>query len=359
MSEPAPVAAIPASEVAQNPTTEPPPYADAEPAEAPSTREVSAVEQKEEAIPTTSTGPAAGIPPADNSGPSVPAEAPPTEKPEDTPEEMEQQTPLTRHFTPAEWAALKEFRKELPAALKDAYPERENAETTPFTLYGVTIDPLKPAEDPRVSVILMKFLRARNLHHGEARVMLVATLRWREEFDVEAALKEEFPEGVFGKVGHVFGEDREGRPVVYNLYGGNKDLKAVFGDVQRFLRWRVALMERCVRQLDFLEIDQTVQVHDYEGVSLTSRDANSKQAASEATSIFQNHYPEFLHRKFFINVPTLLNWIFWAFKPLISANTLAKMSVVGTGKHAISRALLPVIPAENLPQRYGGDAVAF
>lgn len=33
---------------------------------------------------------------------------------------------------------------------------------------------------------------------------------------------------------------------------------------------------------------------DYKGVTLSSRDANSKNAASEATNIFQNHYPEFL-----------------------------------------------------------------
>lgn len=33
---------------------------------------------------------------------------------------------------------------------------------------------------------------------------------------------------------------------------------------------------------------------DYEGVGLSSRDANSKAAASEATSIFANHYPELL-----------------------------------------------------------------
>lgn len=33
---------------------------------------------------------------------------------------------------------------------------------------------------------------------------------------------------------------------------------------------------------------------DYEGVGLSSRDANSKKAASEATAIFQNYYPEFL-----------------------------------------------------------------
>jgi len=81
------------------------------------------------------------------------------------------------------------------------------------------------------------------------------------------------------------------------------------------------MMEQSIEKLDFEEIDQIVQVHgtspsldnillndfggsaeclivlggtDYEGVSFSSRDANSKNAASEATSIFQSHYPEFL-----------------------------------------------------------------
>ena len=35
---------------------------------------------------------------------------------------------------------------------------------------------------------------------------------------------------------------------------------------------------------------------DYEGVGINSRTVNSKQAASELSSIFQNHYPEFLVR---------------------------------------------------------------
>ena len=33
---------------------------------------------------------------------------------------------------------------------------------------------------------------------------------------------------------------------------------------------------------------------DYDGVSMRRRTANSKNAASEASSIFQGHYPEFL-----------------------------------------------------------------
>ena len=112
---------------------------------------------------------------------------------------------------------------------------------------------------------------------------------------------------------------------------------------------------------------------------MSSRDANSKRAAAEATNIFQNHYPELLvrrnctrfpfspshcasalqYKKFFVNVPSLLTWIFWLFKPLISAQTLAKMTVVGTGPHAIGRELLPVIDAKELPKRYGGHSDVF
>lgn len=53
-------------------------------------------------------------------------------------------------------------------------------------------------------------------------------------------------------------------------------------------------MEKSIQQLDFTSTDKMVQVHDYAGVSMSSRDPQSKQASSEATNIFSNHYPEFL-----------------------------------------------------------------
>lgn len=73
-------------------------------------------------------------------------------------------------------------------------------------------------------------------------------------------------------------------------------------------------MEKGVNLIDFKTVDQMVQVHgtvyndfahtpcvdsskiDYEGVSLSSRTANSKAAASTISDIFQKHYPEFLVR---------------------------------------------------------------
>ena len=53
-------------------------------------------------------------------------------------------------------------------------------------------------------------------------------------------------------------------------------------------------MERGLRQVDFLTVDSLVQVHDYNGVSISSRTAESKKAATEATNLFKAHYPELL-----------------------------------------------------------------
>ncbi|KAJ2933139.1 hypothetical protein H1R20_g3940, partial [Candolleomyces eurysporus] len=274
-------------------------------------------------------------------------------------DDKEPQNTLTERFTRAEWDVLKKFRAELPEIFAEAYTDKSDAKTAPITFWGVPIDPQNPKADARVSVILMKFLRARSLNPTAAREMLVNTLRWRESFNVDAVMKEEFPEDVFGNMGKIYGLDKEKRPVVYNLYGGNSDLKAVFSDVQRFIRWRVALQERSILLLDFNEVDQMIQIHDYAGVSMSSRDANSKAAASEASNIFSSHYPETLYRKFFVNVPTLLSWIFWAFKAIIPSATMAKMSMVGSGDNALRKALLPYVDTKQLPRRYGGDAEAF
>ena len=55
-----------------------------------------------------------------------------------------------------------------------------------------------------------------------------------------------------------------------------------------------------------------------------------------------------------MNVPTLMTWIFWLFKPLLSAPTLAKMKVVGQGPSVIGKELLPLIDVKELPAQYGG-----
>lgn len=108
---------------------------------------------------------------------TAPAEATPDEVPKQV---EEPQNSLTQQFTEAEWAALKEFRvsirigdirlemtddgiwfqARLPDVWKAAYGE-EGPELMPINLWGIDVDPSNPTSDARVSVALMKFLRAR------------------------------------------------------------------------------------------------------------------------------------------------------------------------------------------------------
>ena len=71
-------------------------------------------------------------------------------------------------------------------------------------------------------------------------------------------------------------------------------------------------MEKTVLMLDLEKVDATVQIHgtcgqtfaeyathqsaDYEGVSMSDRNADSKKASSELTEIFRDYYPELLVR---------------------------------------------------------------
>ena len=48
----------------------------------------------------------------------------------------------------------------------------------------------------------------------EAKTMMIDTLRWREEFNIEAAMNETYPD-IFDGFGHLYGRDKEGRPIWY------------------------------------------------------------------------------------------------------------------------------------------------
>jgi phosphatidylinositol transfer protein SFH5 len=48
--------------------------------------------------------------------------------------------------------------------------------------------------------------------------MMVATLRWRDEFKIDDVMKESFPEDVFGGLGYISGTDKRGAPVRYIFF---------------------------------------------------------------------------------------------------------------------------------------------
>jgi hypothetical protein len=53
----------------------------------------------------------------------------------------------------------------------------------------------------------------RELNVENATSMMISTLKWRAEFKTDELATEAFSQDIFGPVGHVFGRDKDGRPV--------------------------------------------------------------------------------------------------------------------------------------------------
>lgn len=219
--------------------------------------------------------------------------------------------------------------------------------------------------------ILLKFLVASEYDVELAEQKLVDTMNWRGKFNVlSAAYIEEFDEAL-NKMGIVteFPENKDNfRVVTWNFYNNVKLTKSYFVGFNpesknedeagpqtpgsQFLRWRIGLMERSLALLDFANGDNTkmAQVHDYKGVSIFRIDSDMKAATKEIIKLFSDHYPELLSKKFFINVPLIMGWVFGFFKTMgiISASTLKRFEVLNHGD------VSDLLGADYLPAQYNG-----
>ncbi|WVQ72900.1 phosphatidylinositol transfer protein SFH5 [Cryptococcus sp. DSM 104548] len=215
-------------------------------------------------------------------------------------------------------------------------------------IWGVTLSSATPPEFSTL-LILQKYLRSVSGDVDAAAAALEKTLKWRKEFGLDK------PEGVkceesgseFDGLGYVTKvKTNEGKDevVTWNVYGAVKDFKATFGDLDRFLKWRVNLMEEAIAHLhlsttstpipDFSPTSpqpdphRIAQVHLYEGVSFLRMDPHVKAASKATIELMTAHYPELLSRKFFVGVPLVMSWMFQAVRMFVSAETAKKFVVI-------------------------------
>jgi len=129
-----------------------------------------------------------------------------------------------------------------------------------------------------------------------------------------------------------------------------------------FLRWRVGLMEKSVQALNLAAATQPIpdfgqgpdpyqgfQVHDYLQVSFLRRDPLVKTATSKTIEVLGKHYPETLSRKFFVNVPTVMGWVYTAVKLVVAKETAKKFTVLSSGNQLAAEL------GKGVPKEYGGD----
>ncbi|EJD43834.1 CRAL/TRIO domain-containing protein [Auricularia subglabra TFB-10046 SS5] len=266
----------------------------------------------------------------------------------------EPHSPLVNHLSAADKDAIRALRAHLPEIIGRAVgPTRATA-----SIWGVTLDPRRPPS-AREYIVLHKFLQAVKMDVLAAKQRLISTLLWREEADISSIMLEVFPAHLFGSLAAIFGRDKDGHPVTYSLYGNYLDPKAIFADSKLFFRWRVQFMERAIALLDFENLDQIVEVHDYTGVSDSFNTPGVQEVVSES-KVLEAHYPMLVLRMYLVGMPFWAAWGSRLFQAIRPSHDFARTStVVGSGASTIGKELSKVIDKSQLPEIYGGAGGAL
>ncbi|EFR01246.1 patellin-6 [Nannizzia gypsea CBS 118893] len=256
---------------------------------------------------------------------------------------------LTKH------AGLAQFFDRLPAIL-EATGHNE--------MWGVT---LKDAEDVPTVNIMIKFLRANEGNLRQAEEQLTKALQWRKEMKPLEIVKDmKFSAKKFKNLGFIttYGTGEAKSVFTWNIYGAVKNIDETFGDLTGFIKWRVALMELAIRELNLDKATtvipaigedphQMFQVHDYQNVSFLRMSPTIRNASRETITVFSMAYPELLREKFFVNVPTVMGWVFTALKVFLSKNTIRKFHPITNGS-ALAREFGEA--GAEFPKSYGGKS---
>lgn len=244
---------------------------------------------------------------------------------------------------------------EEPKVVEASSPEQQQQQPEEVSIWGIPL-----LADDRTDVILLKFLRARDFKVKEAFTMIKNTIRWRKEFKIEELLLDEnLGDEYLEKTVYMHGYDKEGHPVCYNIYGefDNKEVyKKTFSDEEKrekFLKWRILVLEKSIRKLDFTPggICTIVQVNDLKNSPGPTK-WELRQATKQALQLLQDNYPEFVAKQVFINVPWWYLAVNRMISPFLTQRTKSKFVFAGPSKSA--ETLLSYIAPEQLSVKYGG-----
>ncbi|KAL7005881.1 Non-classical phosphatidylinositol transfer protein (PITP) [Cystobasidiomycetes sp. EMM_F5] len=223
-------------------------------------------------------------------------------------------------------------------------------------IYGVDV---LEASDP-TRLIIAKYLKAHSDNQQAALIGIEGTLRWRREFNPRSAAFEEKHADQYDGLGMIT-KLSDGEIIVWNIYGAAAhNPKALFEPLDAFLRWRIGLQERSVHALDLPSyrgdgLDDpklAQQVHDYDSVSFFRMDPSVKAGTKAAIDLLTKHYPETMKRKFFVNVPAVMGWVFSAMRLFLSKETVAKFTIVSYGNQLVHE----IGHADEIPTEYGGNS---
>ena len=128
-----------------------------------------------------------------------------------------------------------------------------------------------------------------------------------------------------------------------------------------FIRWRVGLMEMGIARLGIEDASESIsdnlgtpdtyrmiQVHDYLNISFLRMDPTVRAASKKVIELFQKYYPETMTRKFFVNVPVIMGWMYGAMRLMMNKDTAKKLTMLSYGDTLVKEL------GDSVPEVYGG-----
>ncbi|KAL7631160.1 UNVERIFIED_CONTAM: hypothetical protein RMT77_018541 [Armadillidium vulgare] len=208
---------------------------------------------------------------------------------------------------------------------------------------------------------LSRWLIARNFNINKAEAMLLKSLEWRKEWNMDniadwnppEVLKKYFPSGIPGY-------DKEGNPVIIIPYG-NADIRGLIKscNTKELIKYFAQIFENAVlimreRSRDRGEpIGKLIDIVDLEKFSLGDFSYRPALAVVlKFIDIFESNYPEILRCCYVINAPKAFSVAFNILKPFLSEKTLNKIKI--HGKNGWKEGLLKMIDEDQLPVHWGG-----
>jgi len=194
--------------------------------------------------------------------------------------------------------------------LPEAFQSAGLSRSASVTLWGVQL-----SADEQLTrgsaALLASFLRARDWDVDDTTSMLGAMLHWRRDYHSEALRPSQFtlPCDRFAV------DDSGCASVSISIAGAGED---VFDDVQRFVAWRICMIEQLMQRLDFGGGEpRYTLVLDCRGMQPYHVSRAARRCAKALSSVMQDNYPDFIGRVLVVSPPRLISLVWGAMGPFL------------------------------------------
>ncbi|KAB7505100.1 Ectonucleoside triphosphate diphosphohydrolase 5, partial [Armadillidium nasatum] len=202
---------------------------------------------------------------------------------------------------------------------------------------------------------------ARNFCLEKAEDMLLKSLEWRKNWNIDNLLKWNAPEVLqkYYEIGFP-GYAKDGSPVLIIPYG-NADTRGVFHSCSKrdFISFNLQFLERTMvmirEKVDRPEGPVTRAIFIFDMDNFSFREFTWKpclDSVLELVQMYEANYPEILKYMFIINAPKIFSAAFAIVKTFMSENTIRKVKIFGT--RGWREVILNEVSPDQLPAHWGG-----